>query len=55
MTYGSTRVGNGTSADAESIAAPHTAGWRSAYAELMPAAYPDGRPASGTGPPPVPR
>ncbi|MGW3647315.1 N-acetyltransferase family protein [Streptomyces sp. NPDC000878] len=39
MTYGSMRIRNGTSADAESIAALHTASWRSAYTALMPAAY----------------
>ncbi|WP_369031349.1 MULTISPECIES: GNAT family N-acetyltransferase [Streptomyces] len=33
------RIRNGTSADAESIAALHTASWRSAYTALMPAAY----------------
>ncbi|WP_371663573.1 N-acetyltransferase family protein [Streptomyces sp. NBC_00280] len=42
MTYLSLRIRNGTSADAESIAALHTASWRSAYAELMPAAYLEG-------------
>ncbi|MDX3451289.1 GNAT family N-acetyltransferase [Streptomyces sp. ME02-8801-2C] len=36
------RIRNGTSADAESIAALHTASWRSAYRVLMPAAYLDG-------------
>ncbi|MGY1496400.1 N-acetyltransferase family protein [Streptomyces sp. QTS52] len=36
------RIRNGTSADAESIAALHTASWRSAYTALMPAAYLDG-------------
>jgi len=33
------RIRNGTSTDAESIAALHTASWRSAYTALMPAAY----------------
>ena len=33
---------NGTPADADAIAALHTASWRSAYADLMPAAYPNG-------------
>ncbi|WP_405823907.1 GNAT family N-acetyltransferase [Streptomyces sp. NBC_01390] len=33
------RIRNGTSADTESIAALHTASWRSAYTALMPAAY----------------
>ncbi|MEU6223821.1 GNAT family N-acetyltransferase [Streptomyces sp. NPDC047042] len=36
------RIRKGTPADAESIAALHTASWRSAYRSLMPAAYLDG-------------
>ncbi|MFI1360535.1 GNAT family N-acetyltransferase [Streptomyces sp. NPDC020898] len=36
------RIRNGTSTDAEGIAALHTASWRSAYTALMPAAYLDG-------------
>ncbi|WP_200304369.1 GNAT family N-acetyltransferase [Streptomyces adelaidensis] len=33
---------NGTTTDAERVAALHTASWRTAYAELMPGAYLDG-------------
>lgn len=35
-------IRNGAPADAESIAALHTASWRSAYTALMPAAYLEG-------------